>query len=74
LNAAVDFLQKFQAKSIVKELKKTLAFTAIVLRNGRLQEIEAVEIVPLDMLQIEEGTIISADGRIVTKESFLQID
>jgi H+-transporting ATPase len=41
-------------------LKKTLALKATVLRDGKLQEIEAPEVVPGDILQIEEGTIIPA--------------
>ncbi|KZF20673.1 plasma membrane ATPase [Xylona heveae TC161] len=74
LNATVGFVQEFQAGSIVDELKKTLALKAVVLRNGRLQEVEAPEVVPGDILQIEEGTIIPADGRIVTEDAFLQVD
>ncbi len=54
LNACVGFIQEFQAGSIVEELKKTLALKAIVLRNGRLTEVEAPEVVPGDILQIEE--------------------
>jgi H+-transporting ATPase len=34
LNAAVGFIQEFQAGSIVDELKKTLALKAVVLRDG----------------------------------------
>ena len=74
LNASVGFIQEFQAGSIVDELKKTLALKAIVLRDGRLQEIDAPHVVPGDILQIEEGTIIPADGRIVTEDAFLQVD
>ncbi|KAL1867210.1 plasma membrane H+-ATPase [Paecilomyces lecythidis] len=74
LNAGVGFIQEFQAGSIVDELKKTLALKAIVLRNGRLVEIEAPGVVPGDILQIEEGTIVPADGRIVTEDAFLQVD
>ncbi|KAK0635079.1 Atpase [Bombardia bombarda] len=74
LNAAVGFIQEFQAGSIVEELKKTLALKAVVLRDGTLKEIEAPEVVPGDILQIEEGTIIPADGRIVTDDAFLQVD
>ena len=54
LNATVGFVQEYQAGSIVDELKKTLALKAIVLREGRLQEIDAPAIVPGDVLQIEE--------------------
>ncbi|KAK3345263.1 hypothetical protein B0H65DRAFT_426022 [Neurospora tetraspora] len=74
LNAAVGFVQEFQAGSIVDELKKTLALKAVVLRDGTLKEIEAPEVVPGDILQVEEGTIIPADGRIVTDDAFLQVD
>lgn len=54
LNACVGFIQEFQAGSIVEELKKTLALKATDLRDGKLQEIEAPEVVPGDILQIEE--------------------
>jgi H+-transporting ATPase len=74
LNAVVGFVQEFQAGSIVEELKKTLALKAVVLRNGTIVEIAAQDVVPGDILQIEEGTIIPADGRIVTEDAFLQID
>lgn len=74
LNACVGFIQEYQAGSVVEELKKKLALKAVALRDGRLQEIEAREIVPGDILQLEEGTIISADGRIITEDAFLQVD
>jgi H+-transporting ATPase len=74
LNAAVGFIQEFQAGSIVEELKKTLALKAVVLRDGQLKEIEAPEVVPGDILQVEDGSIIPADGRIVTDDAFLQVD
>ncbi|KAF8540800.1 plasma membrane ATPase [Trichophaea hybrida] len=74
LNACVGFIQEFQAGSIVDELKKTLALKAVVLRDSRLSEIEAPQVVPGDILQIEEGTIVPADGRVVTEDAFLQVD
>lgn len=57
LNAAVGFIQEFQAGSIVDELKKTLALKAVVLRDGRLFEVDAPEVVPGDILQIEEVSL-----------------
>lgn len=47
-------MQEFQAGSIVEELKKTLALKAVVLRDGRLTEVEAPMVVPGDILQVEE--------------------
>lgn len=74
LNAGVGFIQEYQAGSIVEELKKTLANTANVIRNGQLIEIEANQIVPGDILQLEDGVVIPADGRIVTENCLLQVD
>lgn len=74
LNAIVGFVQEFQAGSIVQELKKTLALKAVVLREGQLIEIEAPMVVPGDILQLEEGTVLAADGRIVSEAAFLQVD
>ncbi|ODQ63076.1 plasma-membrane proton-e [Nadsonia fulvescens var. elongata DSM 6958] len=75
LNAAVGFIQEFQAGSIVDELKKTLALGAVVIRDGHAVEIEAPEVVPGDILKLEEGTIMPADGRLCnTGEVYLQVD
>ncbi|KAH3901727.1 probable Plasma membrane ATPase 1 [Saccharomycodes ludwigii] len=74
LNAGVGFIQEYQAGSIVDELKKTLANSAFVIRNGELVEIPANEVVPGDILRVEDGTVIPADGRLVTEGCFLQID
>lgn len=74
LNAGVGFIQEYQAGSIVDELKKTLANSAIVIRDGSLVEIPANEIVPGDILQLEDGTVIPTDGRLITEGCFIQID
>ncbi|RKF56940.1 Plasma membrane ATPase [Erysiphe neolycopersici] len=74
LNAAVGFIQEYQAGSIVEELKKTLSLKASVLREGRIYEVDTSDVVPGDILHIEEGTIIPADGNIITEDAFLQVD
>lgn len=74
LNAFVGFVQEYQAGSIVDELKKTLANSAFVVRNGTLIEVPANEIVPGDVLQLEDGTVIPTDGRIISEDCLLQVD
>lgn len=54
LNAAVGFVQEYQAGSIVDELKKTLALRATIVRNGTSNEFDASEVVPGDILKIDE--------------------
>lgn len=53
LNAAVSFVQEFHAGNIVDSLKKTLALTANVIRNGALVEVEAEEVVPGDVVEVD---------------------
>ncbi|KAG7775812.1 hypothetical protein KL922_003877 [Ogataea haglerorum] len=74
LNACVGFIQEYQAGSIVDELKKTLANTATVIRDGHPVEVPASEVVPGDILQLEDGVVIPADGKLVSDECFLQVD
>lgn len=74
LNAFVGFVQEFQAGSIVDELKKSLANVAVVLRDGSISEIAANEVVPGDILQLEDGTVMVADGKVVSEDCHLQVD
>ncbi|ODV86296.1 hypothetical protein CANARDRAFT_175215 [[Candida] arabinofermentans NRRL YB-2248] len=74
LNAFVGFIQEYQAGSIVEELKKTLANSATVIRDGHPVEVGSADVVPGDILQLEDGTVIPADGRLVSDECFLQVD
>ncbi|KAL4890535.1 hypothetical protein BDV59DRAFT_209669 [Aspergillus ambiguus] len=73
LNATVGFIQEFQAGSIVNQLKRTLALKATVVRDCSDVSIQASDIVPGDIVMIEEGSIIPADGRVVDSRR-LQVD
>lgn len=64
LNAFVGWYQEKQAGDIVEQLKAGIAMKAIVVRNGQEQEIEAREIVPGDIVIVEEGSTIPADGHV----------
>ena len=55
LNAIVGFLQDYQAGNIVHELKKTLAQTCTVKRNGGvLAEVDVLDLVPGDIVHLDE--------------------
>ncbi|KAJ6101438.1 hypothetical protein N7499_001068 [Penicillium canescens] len=74
LNAAVGFIQEYHAGNIVDDLKKTLALRAQVIRNGAAKEIHSAEVVVGDVLQVKDGTIIPADGRLESQNAYLQVD
>lgn len=50
LNAVVGWYQEKQAADVVASLKGDIAMKAIVVRDGREQEIKAREIVPGDIV------------------------
>jgi len=69
LNAFVGWYQEKQAGDVVAKLKADIALRATVVRNGREQEVEARDLVPGDIVIIEDGVTIPADGRVVADYS-----
>ena len=66
INAAFAFAQELQAERAVEALAAYLPAQARVIRDGRVQTIAASELVPADVLTIEEGDRISADARLLS--------
>ncbi len=72
-NAIVDFYQESKALNALKVLKDKLARKALVLRDGKWQEIDAKEIVPGDVVKIRIGDIVPADAKLLEGD-FLLVD
>lgn len=68
LNGLIGFLQEYRADRAVAALKKMLAPLAKVIRNGREQTINARELVPGDLMILQEGDAIPADAYILSEE------
>lgn len=65
LNAIIGFIQQFKAEKTIMELKSLLVPKVRVFRENRLMEISSTELVPGDIIQIEEGDKIMADCRLI---------
>ncbi|GAA5931746.1 plasma-membrane proton-efflux P-type ATPase [Sporobolomyces koalae] len=65
LNAFVGWYQEKQAGDIVAQLKAGIALRATVIRDGQEREIEARDVVPGDIVVMEEATVIPADAKII---------
>lgn len=65
VNGIFSFVQEYRASQATEALKKMLPSYARVIREGQEEKILAEELVPGDVVLIEEGDRISADGRIV---------
>jgi H+-transporting ATPase len=65
LNATVGWYQEKQAADVVASLKGDIAMRSIVVRDGEEQEIKARELVPGDIIVVEDGQVVPADARII---------
>jgi P-type Ca2+ transporter type 2C len=65
LNAVLGYIQENRAEQAVAALQAMSAPTARVLRDGQQQTIHADEVVPGDILLIEEGDTLPADARVI---------
>ncbi|WP_332672877.1 cation-translocating P-type ATPase [Aromatoleum sp.] len=66
LNATLGFYQEHRAERTLAALKEMLAARARVRRDGRLNEVDATGLVPGDVVLLEAGDRIPADGRVIT--------
>jgi Ca2+-transporting ATPase len=65
LNGLLGFFQEFRADKSLAALRKMATLTSKVIRNGELQTLPSEKIVPGDLVLIEAGDRIPADGRII---------
>lgn len=65
LNSSISFIQKFKAEKAVEALKKMVSPHARVLRNRQQILIPTKEIVPGDIIILNEGDTIPADAIII---------
>ena len=65
LNAIMGYLQESRAESAVAALRQMAAAQAHVIRDGQQRSVDATEIVPGDIILIEDGDTIPADGRMI---------
>ncbi|NUO84217.1 HAD-IC family P-type ATPase, partial [candidate division KSB1 bacterium] len=71
LNAIMGYIQQSRAEEAVGALRQMSAAHANVIRDGERQSIPATELVPGDIILIEEGDTIPADARLI-QETALQ--
>ena len=72
-NGAFGFVQEYRAERSLEALRKLAAPSVTVYRDGTRQDVDITELVPGDLLVLEQGDAIPADARIVESAS-LQVD
>ncbi|MEP0792854.1 cation-translocating P-type ATPase [Trichocoleus sp. FACHB-69] len=72
LNGILGYLQESRAEKALAALKKLSSPKVRIIRDGRQVEVEGKTLVPGDIMLVEAGVQISADGRLI-EEANLQI-
>ena len=65
LNAVMGYVQESRAESAVAALRAMSADDATVIRDGERRRVPAAELVPGDVVLVEEGDTIPADARLI---------
>ena len=64
LNAILGFTQEYRAEQAMAALKRMAAPIVKVRRDGKIKELESRELVPGDIILLETGDAVPADGRV----------
>lgn len=70
LNACIGFFQEYKANASLDALRSFVSFSSIVLRDGKKQQISSSDIVPGDIVFLEAGDTVPADGRLISLNGF----
>jgi magnesium-transporting ATPase (P-type) len=73
INAIIGFIQERKADRSVHALMQMAAPSSTVVRDGKEREVDAVELVPGDVVLLTSGTLVPADLRLVRTTS-LDVD
>ncbi|NIM47448.1 MAG: HAD-IC family P-type ATPase [Candidatus Aenigmarchaeota archaeon] len=74
INAIIGFVQEHKADLSIQALKKMIVLHAKVYREGELLQIAARELVPGDIILLEEGDRVPADARLFEIKIFRTVE
>ncbi len=73
-SALIGFYQEHRASSALVALRRRLALTVQVFRDGQLATLPAETLVPGDVISLSAGNLVPADGVILEARDFLVVE
>lgn len=73
INAIIYYVQRFSTERVLRALKKHDPERVNVLRNGKRIQLESLELVPGDVITLDEGEKVPADCRVIVGSN-LRVD
>jgi Mg2+-importing ATPase len=70
-STVLGFVQEYRASAAVVALRRRLALTVQVMRDGAVRTVAASAIVPGDVIQLSAGNLVPADGVVLEAKDFL---
>ena len=70
MSVTLDFVQEYRANAAAEKLRNSVALRARVWRDNQAQEIPVNVVVPGDLVLLQAGDLVCADGRIVEARDF----
>ena len=71
MNAILGFVQEYKTEKSLEALKELASPTAKVVRNGKIQVINSMYLVPGDLVLLESGDRIPADCLLIEENNFM---
>jgi len=65
INGLFAFMQEYKSDRALEMLQRMIAQKCRAIRDGTLSEIDASELVPGDLIALEEGDLVPADARLI---------
>ena len=66
INTIIGYIQENKANNSLEQLKKVVEYKALVIRDGREQELDSINLVPGDIIVLRAGQKVPADARILS--------
>src|SRR5579859_966307 len=70
LNITIGFLQEYKAEKTMDSLRQLSSPTGAVLRDGEMESVPSITIVPGDIVSLKTGDVIPADIRLFEGMNF----